>query len=166
MRKRFIYVLLFLVPGLFVSLLVTVAVFGAAYGGLWLFVFGDGTWPAWTGRVMPVLMLALLVSLWLFTGVAGYVFGKKREAVPGFEVRHVGWSLAAALLAVGVALLHQWSIGNLGPISDWERCSAYCSDLGYRSSGTMPGTAGERICSCLGQYGEAEVTVPIAELPR
>lgn len=165
MRKRFIYTLLFLVPGLFVSLLVTFAVFAAAYGALWLYVFGDSTWPAWTGQVMPVLMVMVFFSLWVIAMVAGYVVGKKLEAAPGFDVRHVWLSLAATLLPIGIALLHQLSIGNLGPKSDGQRCSVYCSDLGYQASSTPPRNSGEQTCSCLGRYGEVKITVPIAELP-
>jgi len=166
MRKRFIYTLLFLVPGLFISLLVTFTVFGATYGALWLFVFGDSTWPAWTRQVIPVLMLMLFFSLWVICMAAGYVVGKKLEAAPGFEVRHVWFSLAATLLPIGIALLHQLSIGNLGPKPDGQRCGEYCNDLGYQASSTPPRQSGERICSCLGQYGEAEITVPISELPQ
>jgi hypothetical protein len=152
MRKRYIYTFLFLVPGLFFSLLVTFAVFAAAYGALWLYVFGDRTWPAWAG-------------LWVVAMVAGYVVGRKLEAAPGFDARHVWLSLAATLLPIGIVLLQQLSIGNLGPKSDGQRCSEYCSALGYQASSTPPRHSGELTCSCLGQYGEVEITVPIAELP-
>ncbi len=50
MKKRYLYTLLFLVPGLFVSLLITLAVFAAVFGALWLYVFGDSTWPTWSGQ--------------------------------------------------------------------------------------------------------------------
>lgn len=166
MRKRFIYTLLFLFPGLFVSLLVTLAMFGAAYGVLWIYAFGDSTWPAWTGWAIPVLMAIVFFSLWMSVMVAGYVVGKNLEAEPGFDIRHVWLSLAATLLPIGFALLHQLSIGNLGPKSDGQRCSEYCSVLGYQTSGTTPQHSGEQICSCLGRYGEVIITVSIAELPR
>jgi hypothetical protein len=165
MRKRFIYTLLFLVPGLFISLLVTFAVFAAAYGALWLYVFGDSTWPASTGQVMPILMAMVFFSLWVVAIVAGYVLGKKLEAAPGFDVRHVWLSLAATVLPIGIVLLQQLSIGNLGPKTDGQRCSEYCIELGYQASSTPPRLSGEQTCSCLGRYGEVEITVPIAELP-
>lgn len=166
MRKRFIYTILFLVPGLFVSLLATFVVLGAMYGVLWIYVFGDSTWPAWTGQAAPVLMVLVFFSLWLITMVAGYVVGKKLESVSGFDIRHVWLSLAVALLPIGIASLHQWSIGNLGPKSDIQRCSEYCSHLGYQASGTTPGHSGEKSCDCHGQHGEVMITVPIAELPQ
>jgi hypothetical protein len=165
MRKRYIYTLLFLVPGLFFSLLVTFAMFAAAYGALWLYVFGDSTWPAWPGQLIPALVIIVFFSLWVVAMVAGYVVGKKLEAAPGFDARHVWLSLAATLLPIGIVLLQQLSIGNLGPKSDGQRCSEYCSALGYQASSTPPKHSGELTCSCLGQYGEVEITVPIAELP-
>lgn len=166
MRKRTIYTLLFLVPGLFVSLLITSAVFAVAFGALWLYVFGDSTWPVWTGQVMPVLMLAVFSSLWLGAMMTGYLVGKKLEAAPGFDVRHFWISLAATLLPIVIVLLHQLSIGNLGPKSDGQLCSEYCSDRGYAASSMPPRDFGERTCSCLGRYGEVEMTLPIDALPR
>ena len=165
MKKRFIYMLLFLVPGLFVSLLITVAVFGAAFGVLWLWVYGDTSWPPWIEKVTPALMIAVFVSLWVIAMVAGYVVGKKREAALGFDVRHVWFSLGATLLPIGIAVLHQFSIGTLGPKSDQQRCSEYCGDLGYRSSGITPQRSEEKNCTCFAQYGEEQINVPIAELP-
>jgi hypothetical protein len=69
------------------------------------------------------------------------------------------------LLPVGIALLHQLSMGNLGPKSDQQRCGEYCSDLGYQSNGTPPRHSEEPTCTCRGQYGDVEITIPIAELP-
>ncbi|HER35504.1 MAG: hypothetical protein JXJ30_02515 [Halothiobacillaceae bacterium] len=165
MKKRFIYMLLFLVPGLFVSLLITVAVLGVAYGALWLFVFGDSTWPTWPEQVLSGLMPTMFFGLWVIAMVGGYAVGKRLEATPGFDVRHVWLSLAATLLPIGIALLHQLSIGNLGPKSDSERCSEYCSEHGYQSSGMPARQSGEQTCICHGSFGEAEITVPIVELP-
>jgi len=131
MGKRFICTLLFLVPGLFVSLLVTYAVVGTTHGILWIYVLGDSSWPTWTGQVLPVLLVMLFFSLWVIAMVSDFVVGKKLEAAPGFDVRHVWLSLAATLLPIGIALLHQLSMADNGPQSDGQRCTEYCSDLGY-----------------------------------
>jgi hypothetical protein len=71
MKKRYIYTLLFLVPGLPISLLITAAVFAVAFGALWLYVFGDSRWPAWTGQLMPALMLVAFSSLWVGAMMTG-----------------------------------------------------------------------------------------------
>lgn len=158
--------LLFLVPGLFVSLLITVAVFGTAFGVLWLWVYGDTSWPSWIEKVTPALMIAVFANLWVIAIVAGYVVGKKHEAAPGFDVRHVWFSLGATLLPVGIAVLHQFSVGTLGPKSDLQRCSKFCGDLGYGISGTAPHYPEDQICTCFEQNGKEKTSVPTAELPR
>lgn len=166
MKKRYIYSLLFLVPGLIISLLITGALFAAAYGVLWIYVFGDNIWPAWSERVMPVLMLIVFSSLWISAIVTGYLVGKKLEALPGLDVRHFWISLGATMLSIVIVVLHQLSVGNLGPKSEGQLCSEYCSELGYVASSIPPRDSGERTCSCLGQRGKAKLPIPIDELPR
>jgi len=166
MKKRYIYTLLFLVPGLPISLLITAAVFAVAFGALWLYVFGDSRWPAWTGQLMPALMLVAFSSLWVGAMMTGYFVGKKLEAAPGFDVRHLWISLGATLLPISIVLLHQLSIGNLGAKSDGQLCSEYCSGRGYAASSMPSRDSGERTCSCLGHRGEVVTTLPIDALPR
>jgi hypothetical protein len=166
MKKRYIYSLLFLVPGLIISLLITLAVFAAASGALWIYVFGDNTWPAWSGRVMSALILVVFSGIWIGATVTGYLVGKKMEALPGLDIRHLWISLGVTLLSIVIVVLHQLSIGNLGPKSDMQLCGEYCRDLGYGGYSMPPRDSGERTCSCLGQRGEVKSTIPIDELPR
>ncbi len=147
-------------------MLITWAVFAAVYGVLWIYVFGDNTWPAWPGRVMAVNMLILFSGIWVGATVTGYLVGKKMEALPGLNIRHIWISLGATLLPIVIVVLHQLSIGNLGPKSDGQLCSEYCSNLGYSASSMPPRDSGDLTCSCLGQRGEVKSTIPIDELPR
>jgi hypothetical protein len=165
-KKRYVYALLFLVPGFFASTLVAAVLFGGVFGVLWLFVFGDSTWPAWAEQVTPVVILVVFFCLWIGATVTGYVVGKRLESAPGLNARHVWMSLGATLLPIIMMSLHQLSIGNLGPKSDAQLCSEYCSDLGFATSSIPPRNSGERTCRCLGQYGEMEVSAPINELSR
>ena len=91
MKKRYVYLLLFLVPGLFTSLLITLTLFGAVYGTFWLFVYGDSAWPDWTEQVMPILMLVIFSGIWIGTIVTGYCVGKKLETSPGFDFSIFGY---------------------------------------------------------------------------
>jgi energy-coupling factor transporter transmembrane protein EcfT len=166
MKKRYVYTLLFLVPGLTVSLFITGIVFAVVFGVLWLFVFGDSPWPAWTEWLVPALMLALFSSLWIGAGVTGYFVGKKREAEPGLDPRHLRIALVATVVPIFIVLLHQLGIGNIGPKSDGERCSEYCMGQGYAVSSMPPQDSGERSCSCLGERGEVALTLPLDALPR
>ncbi len=166
MKKRYIYTLLFLGPGLSISLLITFALFAAISGVLWLFVFGDNTWPDWTDQVIPALMLVVFSSIWIGAIVTGYFIGKKLEAALGFDVRHLWISLGATFLPIVIMLLHQLSIGNLGPKSDGQLCSEYCNDLGYAASSMPPRDSGEQTCNCLAPNGEEAVTLSIDDLRR
>ena len=98
--------------------------------------------------------------------VTGYLVGKNLETAPGFDVRHLWISLGATLLPFVFVLQHQLRIGSLGPKSDGQLCSEYCSNRGYTTSSIPGRDSGERTCSCLGRYGEAEKTVRIDELSR
>ncbi len=166
MKKRYIYLILFLVPSLFASLLITLALFGAAYGALWLFVYGDTAWPDWTEQVMPFLLLVIFSSIWITAIITGYFVGKKLEGAPGFDVKHLWISLGLTLLTIVIMLLHQLSIGNLGPKSDSQLCGDYCSNLGYDVSSMSPRDSGEKICSCLGRNGEEKISLSIEDLRR
>jgi len=164
MKKRYIYLLLFLIPGLFASVLITLALFGAAYGALWLFVYGDTAWPDWTEQVMPFLLLVIFSSTWITAIITGYFVGKKLERVSGFDVKHLWISLGFTLLTIVIMLFHQLSIGNLGPKSDSQLCGDYCSELGYDMSSVSPRDSGGKICSCLGRNGEEEISLSIEDL--
>lgn len=75
----------------------------------------------------------------------GFVVGKKLEAAPGFDPRHVRISLMATLLSIGIALLHQLNIGNLDPKSDAQRCSEYfVAILAIRPAAHRLGILGNR----------------------
>lgn len=166
MKKRYIYSLLFMLPGLTIAFLITMTVFAIVFGTLWLYVFGDGTWPTWLDPLMSILILIVFSGLWMGAIVAGYLIGKQLEIEPGFNLRHLWISLGATMLPIILVLLHQLSIGNLGPKPAGQLCGEYCGDLGYVASSMSPQTSGNKTCSCLGQHGEVEITLPIDELPR
>jgi hypothetical protein len=74
--------------------------------------------------------------------------------------------MGATLLLIVIMLLHQFSIGNLGPKSDGQLCNEYCSGLGYDMSSMSPRDLGEQICSCIGRNGEEEKSLSIEDLRR
>ncbi|ACB00311.1 hypothetical protein SAMN06272755_2474 [Picosynechococcus sp. OG1] len=166
MKQRYIYSLLFLLPGFSVSLLGTWIIMGTVLGILWLYVFGDNPWPTWIEPLISVLFLLIFSGSWLTITVAGYRVGKKLEARSGFKSKHLWLSLWATLLPIAIILLHQLGNGNLGPKSPQERCHDYCRYHGYQSSSTSPQNSGGQTCSCLGQYGAMERIQPIDQLPR
>jgi len=158
------YTLLFLVPGCFASLLIAAVVAAAFYGALWLYVFGDEAWPAWTGQAVSGVMVLVFCCLWISTAVAGYVVGRRLESVPGFQNRHVWLAVGATLLPIAAMVFHQLSVGNLGPKSDSQLCSEHCTKLGFSASSVPPRNSGDRSCRCLGERGEPVDSVAKDEL--
>jgi hypothetical protein len=114
MKGRFAYPLLFLLPSAMAAFLMAFVAAAAVAGVLWLFVFGDGTWPP--AAEVAVMTSALIAFFLALTGLlfAFYLFGKMREASGGVSRRHVVLAVAASVLLPILALVHQWSVGNLG----------------------------------------------------
>ncbi len=130
MKKRYIYTLLFGVPGLVIALVAAVLAFGTAIGFLWLYVFGDSSWPQVPAALVSALFGILFLGLWIGSLVWGWRVGKRLEADPALDRRHIFWSLGITLGVLLLVVLHQFSVGNLGPKSDSAVCSDYCRDRG------------------------------------
>jgi len=81
MKKRYLYSLLFGIPGFFVALIISFLLFGVTAGVLWVFVFGDNPWPSFTEKILPGLfVLAFLVAWIIFIGI-GFVIGRRLEMI-------------------------------------------------------------------------------------
>ena len=164
MKKRFLYALLFGIPGFGVALLGALLLFGAAAGALWLFVFGDSPWPAAVGTVLPVLFGLVFLGLWSGSIAWGFRLGKKLESDPAPNLKHVLLAAGVTAAVLLLMVLHQFSVGNLGPKSPGLACSDFCREQGYSASGTSPRDAGAQTCSCFDQNGQVVVTTPLDRL--
>jgi len=164
MQKRYLYALLFAVPGLFIALIIAFLAFGAAAGFLWLFVFGDYSWPDSYGNTLPLLLIAAFLGLWLASIVAGFVTGKKFEAEPVLNNKHVMISVALTIVPILFIVLHQLNVGNLGPPTDGQLCRDFCLQKGYSGSGMSPKNSGDRSCFCYDDSGQEILQVPIESI--
>jgi len=160
MKKRYLYALLFAVPGFFISLVISFAVFGVTAGFLWLYVFGDNPWPAVTEKVLPVLLAGTFLSLWVVLIAAGFNVGKRLEVEPGLNKQHLIISAALTLAPVLFIVLHQFSVGNLAPKTDSLLCSDFCREKGYPASGLPPKNTAVRECICY-DSGQEALRVPL-----
>ena len=164
MRGRWLYLLLYAVPALLAATLVAVALFGAAAGALWLFVYGDDPWPATAATTLALTFAAAWLALAAAFLATAYRFGRRREG-RGLPVRgHVAAALGLTVALVLLAVSHQWGVGNIGPPSDSVRCADFCRAQGFDASGMPPRDSGAATCSCLDASGRAAVTVPIGEV--
>ncbi len=164
MKRRYIYMLLFGIPGAFLSLFVAAAVVGMAMGVLWLFVFGDNTWPAWVESALPVLFVGVLLGTWLAFLIGGYIIGNRLEVQVSLNKWHVLISAVTTAACVIAILFYQEGIGNLGPKSGETKCQDFCTQRGYFASSVSPRNELVRTCSCLDNAGHGAISLPIAEL--
>jgi hypothetical protein len=138
MKKRYVYILLFGIPGLFVAGIISIFVFAAFTGILWLYVFGDNPWPDSGETLISVLFVVVFGVLWVGLIALGYLVGKNLETEPLVN-----------------------SVGNLGPKSDSVLCSKFCTQHGYSGSGMPPQNSGDRTCSCYDRSGSEALRIPL-----
>lgn len=161
MKKRYLYAFLFGIPGLFVAGTISIFLFGAFTGILWLYVFGDNPWPSYTEPLISILFVLTVLVLWIATISLGFVIGKRLERDPLVNKNHVLVSAGLTAMFLLLILFQQWSVGNLGPKSDSLLCSEFCVQHGYSGSGMPPETSGDRLCSCYDHSGNEALRIPL-----
>jgi hypothetical protein len=164
MKKRHLYALLFGLPGFFLAGIISLFVFGAATGTLWIFVFGDNPWPTLVNTVLSVLLVFVFLALWGLSMLAGYLVGLNLEADPVLNRNHILLSGGLSLLFLLCILIQQLSVGNLWPRSDTILCAEFCAGQGYAGSQLPPRDSGEQTCICLDNEGMEELEVPMEEI--
>ncbi|HSA99037.1 MAG TPA: hypothetical protein VLE49_00190 [Anaerolineales bacterium] len=160
MKKRYLYALLFGIPGFFVAGIIALFIFGAATGILWLFVFGDNPWPSFTDKVLLILLVLAFLLLWTTSIAAGYNAGKKLESNPALNWMHILVSGGLTLMVILFIVLQQFSVGNIGPKSDSRVCSEFCIRKGYAASGMNLQESVDRTCTCFDNAGNEALKVP------
>ncbi|MDQ1331615.1 MAG: hypothetical protein QG578_1883 [Thermodesulfobacteriota bacterium] len=161
MKKRYLYALLFGIPGFFVSVIISFIVFGAAAGISWIYLFGDDPWPAAIEKVLPILFVITFLIAWITSVIFGFAAGKKLEKNPDLNKKHILVSIGVTIAPILLMILHQFSVGNIGPKPDSILCSDYCAQKGYAGSGMPPRDSGDRSCSCFDNSGREVLKVPI-----
>ncbi|HSK89084.1 MAG TPA: hypothetical protein VK880_12040 [Anaerolineales bacterium] len=161
MKKRYLYSLLFGIPGLFVAGIISILVFGGLMGILWIFVFGDNPWPASIETIVSIAFVLVALILWTGFLILGYIVGKRLEKDPAMNRAHVLLSGGLTLLFILFIVIQQWSVGNIGPKSDSVLCSDFCTQHGYSGSGMAPETSFHKMCSCFDDSGNEVMTVPL-----
>lgn len=144
-----------------VSVVISFVIFGFAAGVLWIFVFGDDPWPASVNTIFPILFAVVFLTVWIACVRIGYVIGKRLEQDPILNQKHVLISAGITLLSMLFIVFQQWGVGNLGPKSEGEICSDFCSQQGYSASNMPPLDSGERSCSCFADSGLEAIKVPM-----
>lgn len=162
MKKRHLYTLLFFLPGALFSLIAATLVFGVAAGGFWVFIFGDNRWPESAGKILTAIYAIVFIGGWLASLVFGYRTGKKLEAVPELNKKHILASILLTFVPLLLIGLHQWSVGNIGKKHDSIICGDYCLDQGYSSSGMPAKDTGDYSCLCYDDSGNEVIKMSMA----
>ena len=153
--------MLFGIPGFFVSGIISLVVFGAVIGMLWIFVFGDSPWPLALETILSIILAMIFLIAWITLITGGYWLGKKLEKDPAWNWKHIWISGGLTLAFILLLVLQQWSVGNIGPKSESMLCSDFCVQHGYSGSGTPPQNSGEKTCSCFDNSGNEALKVPL-----
>ena len=159
MKKRYLYALLFGIPGFFISGVIAILVFGGVIGILWIFVFGDNPWPVSPDGLISIILILTFLTLWIASIVAGYSMGKKLENDPALNWSHVLISAGLTLLLILVIVLQQLSVGNWGAKSESVLCSEFCVQKGYSASGTNLQGSNDSTCTCFDNSGNETLKV-------
>jgi DMSO reductase anchor subunit len=131
------------IPSFLAALLPSLFIAGAVGGALWIWVYGDNTWPA----LAEIIIVISFVSSW---AVIGALLTRHLYRHPRVQKLTLGQLVLLvvlfSVLAVGVLFLHQWLNGNL---SSPHPCSSNCQAKGFSSSVIEYGDNGEEKCTCL-----------------
>lgn len=164
MKRRYQYTLLFGIPGLFISALAAFFIFGATAGFLWLFVLGDDRWPDPVNQLLPLLLAVVFLAIWFVSIGLGYRTGKRLEPDERINRKHLLISAGLTVAPILVIVLHQLSVGNLGPKSESELCSDYCRANGSVVSELSAQNAGDRSCTCYDGSGRQLIRTPVSDI--
>jgi hypothetical protein len=117
MKRRYIYSILFAIPGLVLAAVLTLLFFGVIAGILWLLVFGDNQWPTYIESVLSIAIMLVFLAMWAAFVAGGYMIGKRREADTSLNKAHVLASAGITIAVILLVVLWQISNGNilLGP---------------------------------------------------
>lgn len=161
MKKRYLYSLLFGIPGLFIAGGISILLLGALAGILWLFVLGDNPWPASAEIILSILFVVICLTLWAGFIVLGYWVGRRLENDSAMNRTHVLLSAGLTVLFILVMVVYQWRAMTLGSQTDSLLCSEFCVQHGYSASDIPPETSADRICSCYDAEGSEALRIPL-----
>jgi len=163
-NRRHVYVLLFAVPALLVSIIAAALMLAASAGALWLFVYGDDPWPNTANVLLGAIFLLVAAALWLALLSVAYTVGRQQEGEPSLNKRHVALSLGATVVLAAIIIVRLVGLNVAGARSDSVVCADLCRSEGFSASGLPPRDSGDRTCSCYDAQGQEvrRVTLPLS----
>jgi len=155
MKQRYLYSIIFGLPGLIVSVYLSFIPGGAIAGFFWIYVFGDNRWPDWTNWIGWALWLITIITfifIQFFITLIGYRTGKKRES-KNIPTNYLHVTSSIALFIVLTISMIYYQRGYLINAPPSTICSNLCLQKAYTSSYYGPDllnlNSGTNICKCL-----------------
>lgn len=163
-NRRHVYVLLFAVPALLISIMAAALMLAASAGALWLFVYGDDPWPNTANVLLGAIFLLVAAALWLALLSVAYTVGRQQEGEPSLNKRHVALSLGATVVLAAIIIVRLVGLNVAGARSDSVVCADLCRSEGFTASGLPPRDSGDRTCRCYDAQGQEvrRVTLPLS----
>lgn len=163
-NRRHVYVLLFAVPALLVSIMGAALTLAASAGALWLFVYGDGPWPNTANVLLGAIFLLVAAALWVALLFVAYMVGRQQEGERSLNKAHVALSLGATVVLAAIIIVRLAGLNVAGARSDSVVCADLCRSQGFTASGLPPRDSGDRTCSCYDAQGQEvrRVTLPLS----
>ena len=157
MRKRYIYLLLFAIPGFFISLIIGALATGMVFGFFWFFVFGDGVWRIPIDKIILIAFPLTFLAAWIGIIVVGFHVGKKNEQSQTLNKKHIFISLGLSIIFVLIIIFR---LGVFGQKTGNEICQSFCAQKEYTSSSLDKQTT----CVCFDWLGKEAIRVPFSEI--
>ena len=127
MKARFSYPLVFLLPSAILAAVAGVVFIGVGAGVLWLFIYGDNSWPDSAEKVLTAISVLVAVASLAALVSASYFYGKRQELSGGLSTWHIVLALAITILLPALIIFRQYQIGAYGShrVSDGARPSLF-----------------------------------------
>ena len=121
-NRRHVYVLLFAVPALLVSIIAAALMLAASAGALWLFVYGDDPWPNTANVLLGAIFFLAAAALWLALLFVAYMVGRQQEGEQSLNKGHVALSLGATVVLAVIIIVRVAGLNVAGAQSDSVVC--------------------------------------------
>jgi hypothetical protein len=163
-NRRHVYVLLFAVPALLVSIIAAALMLAASAGALWLFVYGDDPWPNTANVLLGAIFLFVAAALWLALLFVAYTVGRQHEGEQSLNKGHVALSAGATVVLAVIIIVRLAGLNVAGAQNDSVACADLCRSQGFTASGLPPRDSGDRTCSCYDAQGQEvrRVALPLS----
>lgn len=109
MKARWLYLLMLTPLCMMASAFAAMALTAGLAGILWLFVYGDDTWPAFVEPLLLTAGVGMFLVFWIALAWGSYCWGKRMETQGGLKRLHIIWVSALSIALPALVILRELS---------------------------------------------------------